>query len=133
MQDLPGMISQAGNIVLLWHYCAALAKHISKRGQHIYCKLKADTDDIITRCSQLQNLRECIIAEQGKETKDNSRAQDYLERYFKCIVLLHYLRSNMETEFEVTWVDWIAEEPQQELMSILGTREEGPLSIFNFT
>jgi hypothetical protein len=94
-------------------------------------KLKEEVDMIIDRCGKLVNLREVILTQ--KASGNTTKGQNFVERYFWYILFYHYLKSNMETEFETTLEMWLEEEAQKELLQILGTRQEGALSEFNFS
>ena len=55
---------------------------------------------------------------------------NFIERYFYLILFNVYCTEQVSQDFKVKFADWC--EQRQDLVKILGTRESGPLSTFNW-
>jgi len=104
--------------------------------------IKMDVDDAIDRAGTVINLRTAILdiqkvykaaAEEDRGVL-KAKATNFVERYFHLIMFGKYSREQLalgEDGFQTTYAEWC--KGQGELFAILGTRDQGPLSMFNWT
>jgi len=100
--------------------------------------IKAEVDDAIDRCKQMQNLRECVHYTKemfDKETPDRRAfwkrmSVNFIERYFMLILFPTYLKAEAETEFATPFTVWVSKNKQH--LDHLGTRESGYLASFDW-
>jgi hypothetical protein len=101
-------------------------------------QIKNELDDAIDRASHLQNLRLCIEHAKtmyDKETVDRRQfwknmSVNFIERYFYLIAFNAYLHEASKNEFNVTFEQW--HKDHADLFAILGTRDSGALSTFDW-
>merc|ERR550532_3978102 len=108
--------------------------------------MKKEIDYVIDACDHMQNLRKCIWETKVQYEKELSNPDkeagerrasfwkklgvNFIERYFYLILFNVYCTEQVSHGFPVTFVDWCGE--KKSLIDILGTREKGPLSTFNW-
>ncbi|XP_063723580.1 paladin-like [Symsagittifera roscoffensis] len=132
----PGTLEN-GEFQIILDLCAALSSGKT---------MKAEMDFIIDACDHMQNLRKCIWETKVNHDKELAKADkeagarraafwaklgvNFIERYFYLILFNVYCTEQVSQDFKVKFADWC--EQRQDLVKILGTRESGPLSTFNW-
>ncbi|XP_075239929.1 paladin-like isoform X2 [Convolutriloba macropyga] len=131
----PGTLEN-GEFQIINNLCSALSSKT----------MKAEMDFVLDACDHMQNLRKCIWETKVQYDKEMSNPDkeagerratfwkklgvNFIERYFYLILFNVYCTEQVPQSFKVSFVDWCGE--KQDLIEILGTREKGPLSTFDW-
>jgi len=100
--------------------------------------IKQQVDDAIDKCKSMINLRECILYTKEMYDKESESRRDFwkrmgvnfVERYAYLLLFHAYLRANVDDDFAKPFSKWL--QTQTAALDVLGTREEGPLSQFQW-